>query len=272
MDLDEWEIIPDEGFLEIHNHGRQQYFSRTYIQDSSKTVFNNYFETPSSKFVETTEVPRLPKQLVPLPIQFQPDIHKVPFDHEVIVHIPAPFDQKMKSNPYTGGDQDSVSQVFFKKMKENEFVDMKIDSPRSGSRGMLPQIEAGKFQFEEKDDHQSTMETMNDKQEDDDELNGGDDDHGVQMWKWSFNGIGAICSFGVAAAATICIIILANGPNNRQHHRQNHPKLRFQIFTDEKRIKEVVHEASRLNGAMSAARGIPFARAHITFGGYYDGL
>lgn len=37
------------------------------------------------------------------------------------------------------------------------------------------------------------------------------------------------------------------------------------------RIKQVVHHASRLNQALSSVRGIPLVRAHITFGGHYDG-
>jgi len=38
------------------------------------------------------------------------------------------------------------------------------------------------------------------------------------------------------------------------------------------RIKQVVHHATKLNEAISAARGVPIARAHITYGGYYNGL
>lgn len=38
------------------------------------------------------------------------------------------------------------------------------------------------------------------------------------------------------------------------------------------RIKQVVHQASKLNEAISAARGVPMARAQVTLGGYYDSL
>ena len=38
------------------------------------------------------------------------------------------------------------------------------------------------------------------------------------------------------------------------------------------RIKQVVHHATKLNEAISAVRGVPMTRAHITYGGYYDGL
>ena len=92
---------------------------------------------------------------------------------------------------------------------------------------------------------------------------------GINLWKWSLSGIGAICSFGVAAA-TICIIIF--GSHQRSKQRQQNQKLRFQIYTDDKRIKQVVQHATKLNEAISAVRGVPIQRAHITIGGYYDGL
>lgn len=41
---------------------------------------------------------------------------------------------------------------------------------------------------------------------------------------------------------------------------------------DLQRIKQVVHQATKMNEAISAARGVPLPRAHITYGGYYDGI
>lgn len=274
MDLDEWEFISDDAFLELYEDGGQKFFPRTYVKDSSKSVFNNYFETSSSKsqqFVEKTNFPRLQKQLVPLPVEFQPNTQENPDQEQVkqvIIEdsdetrlVPNVITEEIKSPTTIKVDQDFVPQVFFKKMKENDYViDMKMDSPKSGSRGVVPQIEANKFQFQETTDDQ-TVETMIEKDQEDDSVN---------MWKWSLTGIGAICSFGVAAAATICIIILGNSQQQRKH-QLNHQKLQFKIYADDKKIKEVVSQTSRLNDAMSAARGIPLARAHITYGGYYDG-
>nr|GMD88001.1 uncharacterized protein LOC109150158 isoform X1 [Ipomoea batatas] len=92
---------------------------------------------------------------------------------------------------------------------------------------------------------------------------------GFNLWQWSLSGIGAICSFGVAAATTICIVFIENQQKHKRHH-QNH-NIRFQIYTHhDKRIKEVVEHASKLKEAISTARGVPFTRAHITFGGYCD--
>jgi hypothetical protein len=38
------------------------------------------------------------------------------------------------------------------------------------------------------------------------------------------------------------------------------------------RIKQVVHHATKLNEVFAAARGVPLSRAHITYGGHYDGV
>jgi len=37
-------------------------------------------------------------------------------------------------------------------------------------------------------------------------------------------------------------------------------------------MKQVVHHATKLNEAINAVRGAPLTRAHITIGGYYEGL
>lgn len=239
MDLDEWELIPDDGFLEIHDDGDQRNFSRTYVKDSLKNVYRNYTETPSSKsekLVESTSIPRLSKQLVPLSVDFQPHIQKTP-DQELVKEIKTQATNENRDKPklITGNieslstlatDQDSVFQVYCKKLEGNDSVnDMKMNSPKSSSKGIV--IDASKFHFEEKTDHSQINETMIEKEKE-------DDADGVNMWKWSLTGIGAICSFGFAAAATICVIILGNGQQQRKYHH----KLQFQIGADAK-VREI---------------------------------
>ncbi|KAL0316914.1 UNVERIFIED_CONTAM: hypothetical protein Sradi_5569600 [Sesamum radiatum] len=198
-------------------------------------------------------------------------------------------EKKMKpvlsSGGALGADQDpAVSQVFFKKMKETEFVDMKVESPRGGtsSRGIMPQIEgAGVFQFEEKGDGDPCNKEAKVDVEAEMVMNKMEvgleesDEDGINIWRWSLTGIGAICSFGVA----VCIIILSS-------HRKNKygdGKLRFQMYTDDKRMKhQVIEEGGgsyhkKINEAMRAVRGVAnptmsmtTRRARITYGGYYD--
>ncbi|KAL3357783.1 hypothetical protein AABB24_018133 [Solanum stoloniferum] len=247
MDLEEWEILPDDGFLQIHDDDGKMIFSRKYSSENSKNEFNmNYFICPSpksSQFVDTTH------QLVPLDPTFQEtsnDQEKVIIPKQVITKVP--LELKV---PNFGEHHEQFSQVFFKKMKENEFDNMKMDSPKSINKSLLSQFEEKTEDFEVEKDKKI-------------EENG---NSGLNLLNKSLNGIGAICSFGVAAAATICIIFIGN----HQKHKQNQ-KIRFQIFTDDKRIKRVVQHATRLNEAISTVRGVPVTRAHITVGGYCDAL
>lgn len=90
--------------------------------------------------------------------------------------------------------------------------------------------------------------------------------------KLKVNGIGALCSFGVAAA-TVCIFLI--GGRLQHHHRQQEQqKIQLQFYGDDKRIQQVVQQTSRLNQAMSSVMGAGGAstRANISFGGFYDGF
>lgn len=255
MDLDEWEYLPDDAFLDFHEDGEKRIFSGKRNSDP-KTVFNmDYFICPSptsGKVIEPPGNSRLPNQVVPLPIDWEPTcvsgkardddlvkgITKVPI--EISVLPSAVLAEKIKAME---ADQDTVSQVFFK-IKENEFVDMKMDSPKSGARGFLPQIETGTFQYEDKGEALESKTSprmkiekemvMMDCDSNKEEVAWEEDSGRLNIWKWSLSGIGAICSFGVAAA-TICIIFFGSHQRNK-HHQQNQ-KFRFQIYADDKVCK-----------------------------------
>ncbi|KAF5749173.1 hypothetical protein HS088_TW04G01136 [Tripterygium wilfordii] len=295
MDLDEWEILPRDGFIDYHHEeeeeqeeGERRFFSIS----SPRSVFKmNHFTYPSPPPPRTRSPRLLPnQQLVPVEIQLEPkigkdpeaelikEVTKVPTDTSI---VPSATTEKVKDS-----DLDVVAQVFFMKLKENKFVDMKTYSPKASPRGVLPQIDAGSFNVE---DRSETMESvtsprkevendmgMMDKKSEIDGDNGEDvnweenGNGGLNIWKWSLNGIGAICSFGVVAA-TFCVIILGSHQRNKQQGQNQ--KISFQIYTtDDKRIKQVVHHATKWNEAMSAVRGVPLNRAQITTGGYYDGF
>ncbi|XP_019154073.1 PREDICTED: uncharacterized protein LOC109150580 [Ipomoea nil] len=199
MDLEGWEILPDYGFLEIHD----------VDGGGGKKIFSRECYTDSININQST--------------QSQHELLPVDDDHGV--ESPVVFDQA----------EQEVSQVFFKKMKEAEFSGTaKMESPRSNSKSFVPKVEVG--------------EAYRRKAMEGDQMDGGvQQNGGVNIWRWSFNGIGAICSFGVAAAAaaTLCIIFIGN---TQKHRHQNH-KLCFQICTDNKRIKKAVHPAPKLDEA-----------------------
>ncbi|KAL5547265.1 hypothetical protein UlMin_006952 [Ulmus minor] len=275
MDIDrEWEFIPSDGFLDFGEDGERKIHCGNRNSDSNSVFNMNYFVCPSPnsrKITENPTDPRIPNKIVPvpIPIQLNPTLGKNPEDELVkeITKLPTQI-SVAKSAPEA--EQDTISQVFFKK---NEFVDMKMDSPKSPTRGFLSQIDAGKINYDEEIEGIESLSSprlrMIEKKKNNNNLESEDDCDGLNFWKLSFTGIGAICSFGIAAA-TICILFFGSHHRNKQI-KQNQ-KLRFQIYTDDKRIKQVVQHANKLNEAITAARGMPLSRANITYGGYYDGL
>ncbi|KAF8396008.1 hypothetical protein HHK36_017619 [Tetracentron sinense] len=297
MDLDEWEFIPEDGFLEFHHHedgGKKRLSSKKAGFDAKSMFDMNYFicPSPTNRIAEkqpNSSVSKGMNQLVPITSQLEPTVGKIP-DYESVKEVTkVPIEITIRRSvlsenfetPNLGSDQDPISQVFFKKMKENEFVDMKMDSPKSSSRGSKPQIEVGSIQFEEQGEaykgeameqktaSKGTIEqemVLDSKIKEETNWEGGG---GLSIGSWRLNGIGSLCSIGIAAA-TICIFIF--GSHQRHKHNQQNQKIRFEIYADEKRIKQVVHHATKLNQAISAVRGVPLTRAHITFGGYYNGL
>lgn len=151
-DLDDWEVLPDHGFLRIHDDEGKKFFSRKYTSPTPENVFKNYFMCPSppeqsSKFVESTDKPGCsrvpPQQLIPVPIQLEPQVIKrvqppddgLPFE---VLNLkpssPLLLPEQIGSPKIAvtaEADQDLFSQVFFK--KETEFVNMKLDSPKSNN-------------------------------------------------------------------------------------------------------------------------------------------
>ncbi|XP_058073761.1 uncharacterized protein LOC131222633 isoform X2 [Magnolia sinica] len=242
MDLEEWEFLPDSGYLDFpHRNGKKgfdpkgaddlDYFicpsllSPSGIEKSENSSLLGNGNQPVS-MVEKNPYPELVK-----------DIGEVPLVKIGTLSSPT-------VSPKLAADQDMISQVFFKKAKENEFVDMKMDSPRSSNRSLKPQIEVGPFQFEEKEEaHEGDgVEENKPSKEVTEQENGKNymgseikergcwEGCGFNIWKWRVTGIGAICSIGMAAA-TICVLILGSNQRHKQHENQ---KLQFQIYADNK--------------------------------------
>ncbi|KAI3880585.1 hypothetical protein MKW92_020074 [Papaver armeniacum] len=278
MDLDEWEVLSDDGFFELHHHHVNDNHRNKKVL-TINSGFDDYFICPSPK--KSVVIKDMNKnQLVPVAIQLEQtkEEKKKPEEEQIIVKemIKVPIVEiKTPKLVLVGEDQDTISQVFFKKMKENEFVDMKLDSPKSVSRGIKapPAIESGSIQFEDKEeivenkkiDDQEAVKNYLDSEDQRNLEKSNNGGGGLQIWKWRITGIGALCSLGITAA-TICILII--GSRKKQKHHQQNQKYRIQIYAEDKRIKQVVHHATKLNHA----RGVPLTRAHITIGGYFDGL
>ncbi|GJM96981.1 hypothetical protein PR202_ga13868 [Eleusine coracana subsp. coracana] len=91
---------------------------------------------------------------------------------------------------------------------------------------------------------------------------------GFSLGNLRVHGVGALCSFGVAAA-TFCVFLLGGKQQQTSH---NH-KIKLQMYADDQRIQRVMQQASRLNQTISSVMGeASSARASISFGGHYHGF
>lgn len=256
MDINEWVILSDDGFFD----GDEK---QIFLSKRNSLVFDKDYFCTSPKSTKTSEIEplKVPKQVFHVPIQFEPIIDKVPNDGLVKENT-----EKIKVPEIEEADQESVSQVFFH-IKENKFVDMKLESPKSSSgRGLFSPLDA--------DMEMMTSPRMKNTENENKVVvyydeKGEDMSGGFNLWKWSLTGVGAICSFGVAAA-TICVLFF--GSQQRNNKLQQDQSIRFKIYTDDKRVKQVVQHATKLNEAFAAVRGVPLSRAHVTYGGYYDSV
>ncbi|KAI3716581.1 hypothetical protein L1987_67551 [Smallanthus sonchifolius] len=254
MDLEDegWVSVPYDGLLEVHDDGDEKFFSRKYVKSPTKFYKQNYFNTSHTSQYYVDDEPVFVNQ----------------FDHkemvEEIIKLPIlitePKETSFESEPEL--KQDPIFQVFFK--KENQFVDMTMGSPRlSYHEYNLSCTETHTFQHEEKnDDH--VVNCSSSKMVVKEVVACKESNQRLDFWKWGLNGIGIFCSLGMAAA-TICIIICGNG----RRHKQQNQKLKFQIYHDNKRIKQVVQKANEAISAMRV-RGVPLVNAQITYGGHYE--
>ncbi|KAL5537910.1 hypothetical protein UlMin_043710 [Ulmus minor] len=167
--------------------------------------------------MENPTYPRIPIHLVPDSNSAQSNTGQNP-ENELVKEITKLPTQMGVAKSALEAEQDTISQVFFKK---NEFFNMKMNSPQ-------------KIKFDEEIEGIKSLSSprlrMIEKNNNNLES---DDCDGLNIWKLSFTGIGAICSFGIAAT-TICILFFENHHRNKQiKHNQ---KIRFQIYTNEKKV------------------------------------
>ncbi|MED6196030.1 hypothetical protein PIB30_043370 [Stylosanthes scabra] len=253
MDIDhEWEILPDDGYLDFNevseNHQIIQFGKR------NNRVLDDYFTTEAA-----------------------------PWNHHHHHHVPIiQLEPRIVVNNKATDDDDeeeTVSHNVFFNMKENsskknkndQFVEMKMDccgSPKYVSRGLWvsPPTTPPPSIIDGGDEVKSPRMMMMNKNKDEEEDSDSNSDGELNIWKWGMSGVGAIFSFGVAAA-TICVVFFGSAHHRNRIHQHN---IRFQIYTHDKRLTQVVQHANKLNEAISTIRGVPLSRAHITYGGYYE--
>ncbi|XWS57861.1 hypothetical protein CRYUN_Cryun09bG0209700 [Craigia yunnanensis] len=252
MDIDhEWVFLPDNEFVEISQDDEKKVHGGKRNSDTKLVFLTDYFNNEQPP--PSVNSRRVPKQVVPVSLPLESRIYKAP-ENELgketnkripigVTSTPSMIPEKIKE-PDIGsveGGKEVKTQVSFRKPTYNDqSVDMtnKMDSPKSTTRGVIPQFDAtGTFNFDEKSEVLETkssprkkdlVEKKDEKKED---VAWEENSDGLNLWEWSLTGIGAICSFGVAAA-TFCFIIL--GSQQRHGQQQQNQKLLFQRYTDDK--------------------------------------
>ena len=211
MDLDkEWVILPDDGGKQIS--------SRKYGLGGDPTIVfhKDYFMCPSPNSQTIPKNPRVENPIFPVQVELEnvKEIQKVPIELVVVEN------EKVKENMGDvwetdhKSDRQTDSQVLFNNMK--------IDSPKE-----LHSMIGSKMRMEgENFDERNRLESDSEEK-----ITWGGKNGGLNIWKWGLSGVGAICSFGVAAA-TICIVIFGNGIHQR--NKQQNQRLRFRIYANEK--------------------------------------
>lgn len=200
MDLEEWESISDDGYFDFNEDGEKKKF----LAKGSENILD------MEDYLYPSSPPRKHNQLVPLQIPLEIKIGNTSNDVVLLKDM-------TKNQSFEVDQEESVSQVFFK-IKENEFVDMKIESPKSNSGKEVtssPRMIIEKDVFGEKEEESSWEEK---------------DNNGFNLWKWSLSGVGAICTFGVVAVS-VCVLFF--GSQHRKKIQQDQ-KIRFQIYADDK--------------------------------------
>ncbi|RID68656.1 hypothetical protein BRARA_C00802 [Brassica rapa] len=263
MDLEDWELLPKDPYKGLDHEEDHEAPMKIIRNTENNFDMEDYFICPTQDSVGKTEFHRrvVPTQLLHVPVTWEPVSTVDDTDH--------------KKN------QDSVPspRITFKTEKENEFVDMKVDLPERCT-SPLPlndekhSVSGGEYHDEMRTEVEESGGLRRNKEVDWDE-NENICGERTNLWKMSLHGIGAICSFGVAAAAaTLCVFFLGHNNSIKGcRNKNNNQILRFQIYSDDnKRMNEVVKHATKLNEAISVMKGLPVARAQISFGGYYDAL
>lgn len=154
MDLDEWEFLSvpssEEGFLDFHGDGEKN--TKGKPVPDPEGVFNmNYFICPSpdqEKFLEVE--PPLNSEL---PNSISKDEKGEGGEEETkeVTSETLGISKRTKASDTEADGPETDSQVCFKKLKENESVDMNFDPPDFDNRGIDPLSDSNLFYFDHKD-------------------------------------------------------------------------------------------------------------------------
>ncbi|XP_030463725.2 uncharacterized protein LOC115683359 [Syzygium oleosum] len=277
MDTDEWELLAVDGLLDSHEDGGGggggKIYSRRRRCHSESVLDMDHFRCPPS--------PPPADRIATVAIGPDPEAAPGPPGVEEVADLPAGEVEAPSLGGSSGSEREITSRVFFKKVARDghEFVDMTMGEAGAAAAAEMESLRSPPRMGSERSAAAAAVKDKNDAECETGEVlweekrseSEGDSNGLNSILKRGFTGIGALCSFGVAAAATFCVLILGSRQGNDRQSQQKQ-NLRFQLYSDDKRIKKVVHHATKPNKMIAAVRGVPHTRAHIIVGGYYDTL
>ncbi|KAK8588895.1 hypothetical protein V6N13_087789 [Hibiscus sabdariffa] len=178
--------------------------------DEELDVDDDWVFLPDNKFPETKQDPEAKTtssdtELVFVTDYFNPSSENVEIEEPDIGSVEADDKKEVETQ-----------QVSFV-IKPGDIDNESADSPNS--KIAVPQI----------DEKIRVLEGIENGEEDDRKWEG--NSGGISFWNRRLSGVGALFSFGFAAAATFCVIVLANQQRNRQ--QQEDQKVFFQHYSDE---------------------------------------
>ncbi|CAN6872423.1 hypothetical protein Bca4012_045891 [Brassica carinata] len=277
MDLEDWELLPKNLYKGLDlDHDEDHEAAMRIIRNTEKSFDMDYFICPTQDPVGKIEFDRrpsvVPTQLLQVPVNWEPVYTVDDTDHK----------KNQDQDPELVTESVPSPRITFKTAKENEFVDMKIDLParftsplpqKDDKHSVSGRVLAREYYGEMGTEVEEGGDVKCKKEVEWEEEEKNKRGEKINLWKMGLHGIGAICSFGVATAAATLYVFFLGRNNSIRGCRNKNQILRFQIYSDDnKRMKEVVKHATKLNEAISVLKGLPVARAQISFGGHYDGL
>ncbi|KAF8094609.1 hypothetical protein N665_0359s0049 [Sinapis alba] len=239
MDLEDWELLPKNLYKGLDlGHDEDHEAAMNIIRNTEKNFDMDYFICPTQDPVGKTEFHRrpsvVPTQLLQVPINWEP------------VYTVDDTDHKKSPDPELLTESVSSPRITFKTAKENEFVDMKIDLParftsplpqKDDKHSVSGRVLAGEYYGEMGTEVEEGGDVRSKKDVDWDEEKNNIRGEKLNLWKMGLHGIGAICSFSVAAAAaTFCVFFLGHN-SNIQGCRNKNQTLRFQIYSDDNKVR-----------------------------------
>ncbi|KAJ0974216.1 hypothetical protein J5N97_016181 [Dioscorea zingiberensis] len=233
MDVDDWEILNHEHENENPNHFSEEKKKKKNPEDKEEGVVNmEYYFTCKS-----------PPSVVLPAGEINPNNH-VEDQNDAI------SEQEIKEIsiavlPDVLAEMGVISQLFLKKLEDDDSVNMKIEHPTCIIREFYQSEDSEEFSSEEFsfEDHEIEKEKKKKSCKGEGDVSA-----------WGLSGARTLCSIG-AAAATLCVLLFSGCPHKTKRGR----------YHQNQEIVEEAQQTSKLNQAVPVTKPTQVRGANISF-------